>query len=148
MNLKEINIGIGLGDLKLDSPRETVEVLLGKPFEKEKYNLSELDDDATEAWHYDEQDLSLSFDEENNWLLTSIAVSSDQYTLDGVALVGKSKKDALLFIDKKGWKDVEEDEEIANEEPGNSLLHINDANMSFWFVEDVLTEIQFGALLS
>lgn len=144
--MKDIKIGKGVGLLEFDTTRDQVKQLLGAPEETERFSLSELENDETEAWHYDALGLSLSFDEENNWLLSSIAVSAEEYVLDGVALIGKSKKEVLQFLEKKNWHNIEEDEEVSKDNPGNCLLHVEDAGISLWFENDELTEMQIGPL--
>ncbi len=143
-DIKEIHIGKGLGALVFGATREKVKNLLGEPTDVEKYSLSEFEDDTTEAWHYDDHDLSLSFDEENDWRLSSIAVSSDDYTLNGQSLVGKTKEDILEECRKNGWGAPEEDEDVRAENSGNSLLHVDQASMGLWFEGDTLTEVQIG----
>lgn len=143
-NLKEIRPGKGLGVLKFDVTKEEVLNLLGKPSEKESFNLSELENDKTEAWHYDDLYLSLSFDEENDWLLSSIAISSPDFLLDGEPLIGKSKEEILKICERKGWGEPMEDEEIQEENPENCLIHVDESGMSFWFENDELTEVQIG----
>ena len=66
-NLKEIRIGKGLGTLTFGNTRQQVKAMLGEPTDIEKYSLSDTDDDSTESWHNDELDISLYFDEENDW---------------------------------------------------------------------------------
>jgi len=143
-NIKDIVIGRGLGALSFGMSKEQVLALLGEPSEREKYTLSELDSDETEAWHYDDLDLSLSFDEENDWKLSSIAVSSDAYHFDGVALIGKNKEEIIAFFANKGMTEIEEDEEVNDDNPDNSLLHIDKASVSLWFEKNELTEMQIG----
>ena len=73
-NIKDIYVGKGIGQLTFGNTQEQVLAVLGEPAEREKYSLSELDNDDTEAWHYDDLDLSLSFDQESDWQLSSIAI--------------------------------------------------------------------------
>ena len=143
-NIRNIQVGKGLGDLTFGKSREQVVAILGEPTEKEKYTLSDLDNDDTEAWHYDNLDLSLSFDEESNWRLSSIAVSSDEYLIDGETLIGKNKGEVVAFLIDKGWNEIEEDEEVKQENGSNTLLHVDKASMSLWFENDELTEMQIG----
>lgn len=140
--MQKINIGHGVGQLEFDSTREQVLKLIGEPEEKEHFALSELDNDKTEAWHYDALGLSLSFDEENNWLLSSIAISNDSYTLNGETLIGKNREDAIKLMERNGWHNIEEDEEVSREDANASLLHVEEANISLWFENNVLTEVQ------
>jgi hypothetical protein len=136
--------GRGLGKLVFGTSREEVIKLLGEPSEKESYSLSDIGDDETEAWHYDELDLSLSFDEENDWKLSSIAVSSPDYTLDGKSIIGKTKQEVMDAMAGKNWGTPEEDEEVKAENSGNTLMHVDDASMSLWFENDTLSELQIG----
>ena len=142
--IKTINIGKGVGELRFGATREQVLALLGEPAEREKYSLSELENDDTESWHYDDLDLSLSFDEENDWRLSSIAISSPDYTLAGNPLIGKTKKEVLEQFRADSWGEPVEDEEVSKDNPENSLLHIDKASMSLWFENEELTEVQIG----
>ncbi|PZF72546.1 hypothetical protein [Taibaiella soli] len=142
-NMKEIRLGQGLGKLIFGMTRDQAKAILGAPSEKEKYSLSD-DGDDTEAWHYDDLGLSLSFDQENEWKLTSIAVSSEDYKLEGEVLIGREMEEILDSISKKDWGEPEEDEEVAEESPEHRLLHIDEATLSLWFENGVLTELQWG----
>lgn len=142
-NMKEIRLGQGLGKLLFGMTRDQAKAILGAPSEKEKYSLSD-DGDDTEAWHYDELGLSLSFDQENDWKLTSIAVSSEDFKLEGEAFIGREMDEIMDSISKKDWGEPEEDEEVAEESPENRLLHIDEATLSLWFENGVLTELQWG----
>jgi len=143
-HLKDIRPGIGLGSLVFGNTREQVRALLGEPSEVERYALSEFEDDETEAWHYDELFLSLSFDQEHDWKLSSLAVSSDEYTLEGESLVGRKKDEILEEFRKRQWGEPVEDEEISREDPRNSLYHVEQGSLSLWFEDDEVTEVQIG----
>lgn len=143
-DIKEIHLGKGLGKLVFDSTREQVQKILGKASEIERYSLSEMKGDETEAWHYDELSLSLSFDEENNWLLSSIAISSEEFLLDGKPLIGRKKQEVLAEFKSKGYGEPEEDEEISREDPESSLYIVEDSGISLWFEGDELTEAQLS----
>jgi hypothetical protein len=79
LNIGSIEEGQGLGILKFGLERNTVELLLGKPDEKETYSYTADDNDLTESWRYDDLGLSLSFDKEDDWRMITIAVSSTDY---------------------------------------------------------------------
>jgi hypothetical protein len=144
-NIKDIYVGKGIGLLTFGNTQEQVLAVLGEPAEREKYSLSELDNDDTEAWHYDDLDLSLSFDQESDWQLSSIAISSDEFLLDGQPLVGKSRTEIEEVFDKMDWE-PEEDDEVAKDDPACCLIHIDAAGLSFWLENDVVTEIQVGQI--
>lgn len=143
-NFKEIIVGQGLGRLRFGLSREQVQIALGKPTDVEKYSLDEEEGDHTEAWHYDELDLSLSFDEALDWKLSSIAVSGDGYTLDKVSLIGRGQDEVLDEFDNKDWGDPEEDEEVSQDDPAHQLFFVEESSLSLWFEDGILTEIQWG----
>ncbi|RYZ49298.1 MAG: hypothetical protein EOP49_16600 [Sphingobacteriales bacterium] len=143
-NIKEIRIGKGLGSLTFGNTREQVKAILGDPGEVERYSLSEFEEDETEAWHYDDLGLSLSFDQDNDWRLSSLAISSEEYTLEGSPLIGRNKEEILAEFKERSWGTTVEDEEVAREDPGNSLIHVDEASMSLWFEDGELTELQIG----
>ena len=82
MTTKNIELGKGVDNLKFGLTREKVALLMGEPSEKETIDG---DDEmgTSEAWHYDELELSLTFDEDDDWKLTTIAASSPEFTFDG-----------------------------------------------------------------
>ncbi len=145
-NMQEIMPGIGLGALRFGNTREEVKETIGEADEIEKYSLDEFDSDDTEAWHYDNQGLSLSFDEDDDWKLSSIAVSKKDYLLNGISLVGISVQDFKNLCEKHSWGVPEEDEEIKEEDAGVSMYHLEHKAMSFWFEADELTEVQMGMI--
>lgn len=146
-NLREIHIGQGLGNLRFGISRDEVINELGQPSDKEVYDLTDdpdLEDDRTEAWHYDDLNISLSFDEVSQWKLTSIAVSSDDFTLEGKALVGRKKAELLEDFSKRQWGEIEEDDEVGADQSGQSLVYVEGASLSLWFEDNVLSEVQWG----
>ena len=97
MENTEIKIKEGLGDIKFLSSIEDVISILGEPTEDEAIN--EVDDSHhSRLLHYDYLGLSASFDEEENWTLTSIAISEEEYNINGVNLIGLNKSDFLEKI--------------------------------------------------
>ena len=75
--MKEIIIGQGLGPVKFGMTRDQVEALLGAPDEvEENVDIDEDLDEAAEAWHYDELEMSASFDMEDDWRLGMMAIST------------------------------------------------------------------------
>ena len=65
--------------------------ILGEPNEIDTVDVAIEDEDVSiEQWHYDELELSLSFDDYEDELLDTFAISSTDYTLNGISLIGKS----------------------------------------------------------
>ena len=80
-DMRSIKKGVGLGNLKFGMYTADVEEELGNPSEAEK------NEDEGENWHFDDYDMSMSFDEDSR--LVTIAVSDESYLLEGVSLIGK-----------------------------------------------------------
>ena len=91
----DIKSGEGLGDIKFGLTRQEVEALLGKPEEKETYNVNDDTDYKTESWHYDEYEIALSFVMFDEWRLVSITCSFEESLLFGQEVIGFKKKPLL-----------------------------------------------------
>lgn len=138
--------GIGLGKLKFGMEMNTVQLILGKPEEKEKYSYTKEGDDLTESWHYDELELSLGFDEEDDWLLGTIAVTSKDYKFRDFIPIGLSKEQLKLKLKENKVNDLEFEEWATEENPSHELLSSESLGINFWFDKDNLTEVQWGPL--
>ena len=148
VNLKEITIGSGLGDVKFGCSKEKLKYLIGEPDEMDSYNASgEEDGYLTEAWHYDEYEFSVSFDEEDNWKLTTISISSPECTLNGNQLIGKSIDDVLLLIQDEDFGENELDD-LSDGNVDQKLISFLPASLNLWFENGTLSEIQWGVLWS
>ena len=73
--IKNIQFGIGLGIIKFGMSRDQVKIILGEPNEKELHYDEDANIDASELWHYDDLDISISFDQEEDWKLVTLAVT-------------------------------------------------------------------------
>lgn len=135
----------GLGDLSFGMTREQAQSLLGAPSEKETFSLDEDFDERTEAWHYDEDGLSLSFDEGFGWKLSSIAASTEDYTLEGVSLIGKDLVQVLGIFENKDWGELLEDDDMDEEMGSSRLFFVEEKGLSLWFENELLTEVQWNA---
>lgn len=144
MVAKNIKLGSGLGALKFGMTREEVKAALGEPNEIENYNPLEEDEGQSEAWHYDEMELSANFDEEDNFKLTSLAVSSPDYLFEGVNLIGLSQEEVMQQIEMMDLGEVEM-EDVAEEEVAQQMVcSIAEVSLNLWFEEGQLSEIQWG----
>jgi hypothetical protein len=88
----------------------------------------------------------LGFDEEEDWRLVTIAVTSSHYELESTSLMGKvfdTVEDELLKIDI----DDLELEGAADDDSSNSKnLSSEEFELNLWFEDNVLSEIQWGPL--
>lgn len=142
--MKTIMIGEGLGDLRFGMSREEVKALLGEADEVSEFSYTDTDEDLTESWHYDDLELSLSFDEEDDWLLSAIAVNGDDYLLEGKKLMGFPRAQVLDEVAKMGLGEMELEDMSSAEAPDLILVTLEDSDLSLWFDEGVLTEILWG----
>jgi hypothetical protein len=147
-DIKSIESGQGLGVLKFGLTREEVKAILGQADEKETFSMGEEDESLTEGWHYDDLDLSLAFDEEDDWRLGTIAVSSDDFQFMGFSPVGLSKDQLADTLSEKGINDLIFEDLSSVELPAHHLLSSEFLGMNFWFDSDLLTEVQWGPLFN
>ena len=138
MEMKNINKGVGLGSLKFGIYTTDVEEELGNPSEAEK------NEDEGENWHYDDYDMSMSFDEDSR--LVTIAVSDESYLLEGVSLIGKDVEFVEEQVKNMNLGESFHEEMSDGEEGGISVLGFEDSSMNLWFEDGILTEIQFWPL--
>jgi hypothetical protein len=138
MEMKNINIGVGLGSLKFGIYTNDVEEELGNPSEAEK------NEDEGENWHYDDYDMSMSFDEDSR--LVTIAVSDESYLLEGVSLIGKDVEFVEEQVKSMNLGEAFHEEMSEGEDGGISVLGFEDSSMNLWFEDGILTEIQFWPL--
>ncbi|MGB0881697.1 MAG: hypothetical protein ACPGSO_02010 [Vicingaceae bacterium] len=148
VNLKDIKIGKGLGDITFGDAKDKIKHLLGEPTEIDTFNASgEEDGYLTEAWHYDDQEFSLSFDEEDNWRLTTISISSPESLFNGEQLIGKEMDDVLKLINSDDLGENELDD-LSDEGIDQKLISFLRASLNLWFENGKLSEIQWGVLWS
>nr|WP_319397403.1 hypothetical protein [uncultured Carboxylicivirga sp.] len=141
--MNEITLGEGLGQLTFGLSRDEVAKLIGEPSEKEKVD-GDQESGAMEAWHYDDLDLSLSFEEDADWRLLSITTASADVMFEGLDLIGLSQGEVLEQMEVFNLGEFEI-EDLSDD--GSSLQMVatnNDFSLNLFFDHDLLTEIQFG----
>ena len=150
--MTNIEIGQGILGLEFGMDRRDVRKTLGKPDEIESFPPETEEDGATEVWHYDDLELSASFDETEEWTLTTLAVSSPDYLFEGVNLIGQSLEETMqqmefldigefLLIDVK--PDENEDDDDDNDLEVATIFH---GGLNLWFENGITTEIQWGPI--
>lgn len=139
---KEILPGTGLGKLKFGDSRDEVKAILGEPDEIDRYEDGE--GFTVEAWHYDELELSVSFEEEFDWKMIIIAVSSPVYVLKGHELIGMNRLDLIQLLNNLGMGKLIQEDWSSIDNPDHHLIMVEDDWINFWLDDGVLTEIQWG----
>jgi len=140
-----ILLGEGLEHVKFGMTRSQVNKILGKPDETEVYHFSEDEEDLTEAWHYDDQGFSVSFDQENDWLLGSIAVSQTPCVLEGMDVMDLNRDELIVGLKKLEIGDLEIDTQV-DEAEGLSLevIYSPDENICFFLEQEKVTEVKWS----
>ena len=144
--MKDILIGKGFDEIRFGMTREEVKKILGEPDEVDAYASSEEEEDNTEAYHYDDLELSVSFDEIDEWRLGSIAVSSPDALLEGTKLIGKSDDDLLAEISVFELGESEREDVSSPESPDHEVISFTEASINFWLENGAVSEIQFGPI--
>ena len=141
---KEIRIGIGLGNIRFGSSKPAIKKILGEPNEVDTVDVP-IDDQeiSIEQWHYDDLELSLSFDDYNDELLDTFAVSSPEYTLNGMSLIGKSIYEIDNLIEELDLGDCEK-ENLSDDDENTHVYSFHESNINLWFEDEELSEIQWG----
>lgn len=146
MDIKDIKAGEGLGIIKFGMTREQVKAILGEPDDVDTYSDSDLEDDSSESWHYDELEISLSFDEDTDWKLVTIAVSSPKYAFHNKNLIGLDSDALMQTLKPLEMGDYETEDWSSEEIPDHKLVSFPEVQMNFWLEDGELTEIQWGPL--
>ena len=140
---QEIKVGTGLNNIKFGISRDDLKVILGEPSEMEQLSSDDDEDEyLVEAWHYDESDLSFSFDEEDDWKLTGIASNSDELIFKDMKISGMSIDDIKAYLIKEDLGEFE----IEELDEDQKLLSILSLSANFWFESNKLTEVQWSVL--
>ena len=145
-NLREIKSGIGIGIIKFGMFRKDIKKILGVPSESEQYNYSDTEEDISETWHYDDLSLSIGFDQEDDWRLMTLSVSSKFYQFRGKHLIGLSKTKVTGILKELKIDDLEFEDLSTIESPDHKLISSDSIGINFWFDHGILDEIQWGPL--
>jgi hypothetical protein len=144
--LKEIIIGQGIGSIIFGMTKDELKEVAGKPDETEQYNYDDSEEFNAESWHYDSLELSVAFEEENDWKLSNIAVSSPGYLFNGKKLIGLTKDEVVKEIKGMELGTLEVEDCSSDDDPNLSVISFDESALNLWFDEGILTEIQWGIL--
>ncbi|MGE4287869.1 MAG: hypothetical protein AB7E36_04205 [Salinivirgaceae bacterium] len=142
--LKNIEIGIGIGSIRFGMKREEVKAILGEPDEIEVFEEEDPELENTIVWHYDEMELSLSFGDDD--MLLAIAISNEDVMLAGKKLMGLTINEITEFVNEFDLGEMEIEEQPEEDGVKSTLVSLWESAMNLWFEDDELTEIQWGPL--
>jgi hypothetical protein len=131
----------GLGDLKFGMTTEEVEKLIGPAEEVEDIDENEV---KTKIWHYWQKGVSLFFDQENSFRLSSIEVDNTNATIWGKKVFEMTEKDLTELFKSNGFNEI--DAEL--QEWGEKRVSFDDAMFDFYFEEDELVSVNYSVLLN
>lgn len=141
--LKEIQLGKGLGNLTFGMKRSEVELLLGKPSLVDSYSHSDSNKDLTESWEYDALEISLNFDKDEDWKLIMMSVSNEACLFLGQELVGKEINFVADFLKTK-YDDIYIEDFSESDDEDHKVIELEEQSVNFWFVDGILDEIQWS----
>ena len=141
--IKEINPGVGVGEVKFGMLKEQVQAILGKPSETELEKDFDTAD-AVETWDYEPYGIAFSFDEEEDWKLETITINSSFYELNNVGFVGKSIEEVQNLIEVMQLGEMEFEDYSTPEMPNYEMIDVDASNLFFWFNNEVCVEVQMG----
>ncbi|MFT4778668.1 MAG: hypothetical protein ACI923_001200 [Flavobacteriales bacterium] len=144
--IKDIKVGFGLGQIKFGMERDDVTALLGKASRVDTYAYSAEGDEMTEDWFYDDLGLSVSFDQEENWKLTTLSIESENFVLEGHKIIGMKEADLLSALKTLGFDDLEDDllaDEFGEEQ---QLISSEEKCVNFWLNGGTVNEVQWSPL--
>ncbi|PKP10383.1 MAG: hypothetical protein CVU09_06955 [Bacteroidetes bacterium HGW-Bacteroidetes-4] len=142
--LKNIEIGIGIGSIRFGMKRDEVKAILGEPDEIEVFEEEDPELDNTIVWHFDEVEMSLSFGDDD--MLLAIAISNEDVMLAGKKLMGLTINEITEFVKEFDLGEMEIEEQPEEDGVKSTLVSLWESAMNLWFEDDELTEIQWGPL--
>ena len=139
----EIKPGVGLDDLKFGATRDEVESLLGPPDEIDE----DLDsDEPSVAYFYWTFDLSLHFDAEDDFLLGTMELGSEQATVEGVPVIGLLKDELVAALATHNLVDPVE-QAAEDSDLGERAISYLPVALSFWLEDDHVDTVQWSVVL-
>jgi hypothetical protein len=144
--LKDIKPGYGLGIIKFGMTRAEIISILGEADNIENYSYTDSDTELTEAWEYEELELSLNFDKDEDWRLVMISVTSDLYRLNGKKIIGLSQEKLLAQLNELKFSDLNVEDYSSEEIPDHKLIEVDSKSINFWIEDGIVDEIQWSPL--
>ena len=145
MNTNKILPGIGFDKIRFGSTRDQISILLGDPDEAV---LNNDEDGETETWHYDDLDLSLLFDCEEDCRLTALSITSVDYSLNGKVLIDVRLTQLYHELDQMGYDDIDTEDISVDDESDMLMVSVDEVAVNFWIEDDMVKEIQWAVLLN
>ncbi|MFT7618039.1 MAG: hypothetical protein ACI97A_001678 [Planctomycetota bacterium] len=142
MSKLEQNIlpGVGLGKLTLGTSEEEVLALMGEPSNKGDIDYG--DGVTIHMWEFEDDEISITFAEDDEFRLGSITTGLDTATLMGLPIIAQSEEEMLKC--KFGDLGTPELEEDAGDSGKDYCW--DEANLSCWVADDHVISVSIMPL--
>ncbi len=144
--MNEILIGKGIDEIRFGMTQDEIKKIYGEPDEIEEFKSSDEENDNTVAFHYDEIEASVSFDELDNWKLNSIYLSDPEVTLNGKKIIGLSIDELYEVLEPLNLGEIEEENVLDEDDPDGHVVSIMKSSINFWLEDNIVKEIEFSPL--
>ncbi len=142
-----IRPGVGVGDVQFGMTRQQVVEILGEPNEIEGFAYPENEnEDMEEIWHYDELELSASFEAEEDWCLVSLSVTGEDYRLHETPFIGLTKDALYAVLYDLDFGMLEYEDHSSLENPSHELIASSLFGMNFWLENGKVSELQWNLM--
>ncbi len=136
-DMQTIDLQKGLGKIRFGINKNELIELIGKPDEKEQ-------EDEVESWHYDELELSVSFEKyDSDWELLTLSVTDSAYTLAEHALIGLARAKVMDLLTVLNLGEMEYEDLSENDDDKQIAIYIEAQGLSLFFDNNILQEIQW-----
>ncbi|MDX5346257.1 MAG: hypothetical protein LPK19_03335 [Hymenobacteraceae bacterium] len=142
MKNKEIQLGIGLGDIKFGYTMEEIEKMLGEPEEVEESD--ETDEFEHQAWNYWEDGYSFYFDKEDDYRLSCIETANPDVTLWGETIFDKEINQVKDLFKQHNI----ENPEIERLETGETRLSYEKEMIDIYYEGEKMIAVNFGVFIN
>lgn len=142
-----IKPGIGIGDVLFGMTRKQVLETMGEPTEKEVLNYDEGEEGGVdEVWHYDELELSVSFEEDLGWTVFGISATGGQCRLEETPIIGLTKDGLNAVLNDMDFGDLEYEDHSSLENPSQELIASALFGINFWLENGKVSEVQLNPM--
>lgn len=141
----EIILGKGFEDIKLGMTEFEVMQILNTPDTIDEFDHDNDGGDA-KTFYYSDMGVELTFESEDDYVLSYISVSNDQFHIKEKIHNGMLKAEVMNAIPELGLGEFTDEivDTETDEEGKEELVSFEEENLNLWFVNDVLDEIEIG----
>ncbi|MFO8234714.1 MAG: hypothetical protein R6U04_04820 [Bacteroidales bacterium] len=138
----EIKLGQGFDKIKFGMTKNEVNQILGEPDETEEFNYA--DGDHSISYFYKDLGCEITFESEHDYLLSYLAVHSEKFHIQNKIRIGMSKEEALSAVETMNLSKASKQDLSEEDLPEQELYSFDSENINFWFVDNILDEIEIG----